>query len=60
MQTGNTYLTLEDLVEKTRCHFAQKTKFGWVARRTQKDATHKLHFTFVNGQLDRDVTAQEL
>ena len=55
-----TYLTLEDLVEKTRCHFAQKTEFGWVARRTQKDATHKLHFTFVNGQLDRDVTDQEL
>lgn len=60
MTTGNTYLTLNSLVKKTRCRFAQKTWFGWVARRTQKNATHKLHFTFVNGQLDRDVTVKEL
>ena len=61
MTTGNTYPTLEELVKATRCTFAQKTADGWVARRTAKNATHRLHYLFVNGQLDRDaVTPQEL
>lgn len=50
----NTYNTLQELVKATRCTFAQKTEFGWVARRSAKNATHKLHYTFVHGQLDRN------
>ena len=54
-----TYNTLQELVKSTRCHFAQKTEFGWVARRSVKNATHRLHFLFVNGQLDRNSVTPE-
>ena len=54
-----TYNTLQELVKATRCHFAQKTADGWVARRTSKNATHRLHYTFVYGQLDRNNVTPE-
>jgi hypothetical protein len=54
-----TYNTLQDLVRSTRCHLAQKTPFGWVARRAAKNATHRLRYTFAHGQLDRNNVTPE-
>ena len=54
-----TYNTLQELVKATRCHFGQKTADGWVARRTSKNATHRLHYTFAYGQLDRNNVTPE-
>jgi hypothetical protein len=54
-----TYNTLQELAKATRCHFAQKTAEGWVARRTSKNATHRLHYTFAHGQLDRNNVTPE-
>lgn len=49
-----TYNTLQELVRRTRVRFAQKTEHGWVARRNAKNASHRLHYMFVYGQLDRN------
>jgi len=54
-----TYNTLQELVKATRCSFAQKTADGWVARRTAKQATHRLHYLFAYGQLDRNQVTTE-
>jgi hypothetical protein len=54
-----TYNTLQKLVTTTRCHYATYTEFGWVARRTAKNATHRLHFIFSHGQLDRNQVVAE-
>ena len=54
-----TYNTLQELVKATRCYFAQRTAGGWVGRRSEKTATHRLYYTWVNGQLDRNKVASE-
>ena len=50
-----TYNTLQDLVKTVRVSYAKKTEFGWVAKRTGKNASHSLVYIFSYGQLDRNM-----
>jgi hypothetical protein len=43
------YLTVEKLVSETAAHFAEKTEFGWVARKSRALATHEVFSTRLNG-----------
>ena len=43
------YLTVEKLVGETAAHFAEKTEFGWVARKNKTLATHEVFSTRLNG-----------
>lgn len=58
-QSMKTYNTLAELVKTTHCTFAKKTSDGWIARRTAKNATHRLHYFFADGQLDRNQVTPE-
>ena len=43
------YLTVEKLVAETAANFAEKTEFGWVARKSKTLATHEVFSTRLNG-----------
>ena len=52
-----TYTPLNALALASRCYYASRCEFGWLARRTAKRATHELHYTVCGGQLMADVVA---
>ena len=58
-KTMKTYNTLQELVKSVRVKFAKKTEFGWVAKRNENGASHKLSYSFVYSQLDRNKVVAE-